>query len=739
MNRIIRAAFSRLKTTVRPCRRARTTQPGLEPLEPRLTPYFGATTYLWTAMGDQTTWNDPLNWSHVDPLSFTPVSGSPTPGSNVVFPSRALLPKGSPTAINLNFSDINMPLASLTIEDTYTFTGNSIQVDSALSMPNSYAALAGSPTATFMNAGIVLAPGVEIETAANTTLQIASPTNPTGLVLTIGGAVEKTGEGRLIIDTQTVQYANSASVQPIPFDLLGGVTELGASVSLTGVGFQVGQYASLQTADNTVVTLGPISGTGTIELLGTSAVGDTTALSIFVSAALVDSFTGSIIGQGQLATVGFGTLVLSSIDFAGAGTVVARSGTLDVNGPISAGGLSVGTLGTLGGLGEWSISGSVAFQTGSTLDLTIDGTTPGSGYTQIADASASGVDLGGARLTASLGYEYQVGDQLTIISSPAVTGSFANVVAGVVLLGPSVPFAVGSTGGVTISPLRSITTTSLASVSNPSHPGLPVTIVAAVSTRTASVSNGVVNFVENGNVVATVPVSNGQTTYTTSFPTIGDASFQAVYLGDGPDQASASGVITQAIVPYATTTVIASSLDPSSLGDPVSLVAQVTTAAGPVTTGSVAFRQGSRLLGVETLNGGGFASLVMGGLTVGTARIQAIYQGSVNDLSSVSAVLAQRVLPAATTTALAVESFRTRKGALRYELAASVANSAGLTPLGIVVFKKDGRVIAQSRLANGQAVFLFGPHAIPRGRFVAYYRGAPRFQASVSGVIEGVG
>ncbi len=690
-------------------------------------------------MGDQTTWNDPLNWSHVDPLSFTPVSGSPTPGSNVVFPSRALLPKGSPTAINLNFSDINMPLASLTIEDTYTFTGNSIQVDSALSMPNSYAALAGSPTATFMNAGIVLAPGVEIETAANTTLQIASPTNPTGLVLTIGGAVEKTGEGRLIIDTQTVQYANSASVQPIPFDLLGGVTELGANVSLTGVGFQVGQYASLQTADNTVVTLGPISGTGTIELLGTSAVGDTTALSIFVSAALVDSFTGSIIGQGQLATVGFGTLVLSSIDFAGAGTVVARSGTLDVNGPISAGGLSVGTLGTLGGLGEWSISGSVAFQTGSTLDLTIDGTTPGSGYTQIADASASGVDLAGARLTASLGYEYQVGDQLTIISSPAVTGSFANVVAGVVLLGPSVPFAVGSTGGVTISPLRSITTTTLASVSNPSHPGLPVTIVAAVSTRTASVSNGVVNFVENGNVVATVPVSNGQTTYTTSFPTIGDASFQAVYLGDGPDQASASGVITQAIVPYATTTVIASSLDPSSLGDPVSLVAQVTTAAGPVTTGSVAFRQGSRLLGVETLNGGGFASLVMGGLTVGTARIQAIYQGSVNDLSSVSAVLAQRVLPAATTTALAVESFRTRKGALRYELAASVANSAGLTPLGIVVFKKDGRVIAQSRLANGQAVFLFGPHAIPRGRFVAYYRGAPRFQASVSGVIEGVG
>ncbi len=711
---------------------------GLEPLEPRLTPYFGATTYLWTAMGDQTTWNDPMNWSHVDPFTFMPETGSPTPGSNVVFPSRAFLPNGSPTTISFNFSYVNMPLASLAIDDTYTFTGNSIEIDGALSIPNSYAARDGSPTATFLNTGIVLAPGAELETAANATIQLASPTDPTGLALTIGGAVEKTGPGQLIIDTQTIQYANSASVQPIPFDLLGGTTELGASTSLIGVGFNVGPYASLQIADQAATTLGPISGSGTIQLLGTSAAGDATALSVFVSAAVVDTFTGQIIGQGRFAMVGYGTLVVSGIDFGGMGTVVAQSGTLDVNGPLSAGGLETGVLGTLGGLGEWSISGPVAFQAGSTLDLTIDGTTPGTGYTQISDASAAGVALGGARLAATIGYPYQVGDQLAIVVSPAVTGAFANVAGGVVLLGPSVSFAVTPTGGVTISPLQSLTTTTLASASNPSHPGLPITITANVTTRTTSVSSGTVSFLENGAVVATVPLANGQASYTTTFPTIGGVAFQAVYNGSGPNLSSVSGVLDQSIVPFATTTVIASASNPTALGVPVILYAQVTTMAGPVTTGSVVFRRGSQFLGAAALDGAGLASLAVGGLPVGTARIQAIYQGSANDLGSVSPVLVQRILPAVTTTTLAFGSFTTRKGALRDELTAAVRSSAGLVPMGMVVFKKNGRAIGQARLKNGQAVFVFGPRAIPRGAFVAFYRGAPRFRASVSAAIDGV-
>lgn len=739
MSHSLRNVFSTLKNAAR-SRRSRIAKPGLETLETRLTPYFGAATYLWNALGDQTTWNDPMNWSHVDPTTFSPVSGTPTPYSNIIFPPLDLLPRGSPSTIDFNFSDINFPMASLTVEDSYTFTGNSIEVDGSLSLPDSFSALGGPTTATFLLSGVTLGLGAAVDPAASATVQLGSATDPTGLVLTLGGEIDKTGPGQLIIDTQTIQYPNSAAVLPIPFALLGGVTELAASTNMTGIGFQISGGASLQIADNAAVTVGPISGSGTIQLLGTSAAGDATSLAIFVSAAVVDSFTGSIIGQGQLVTTGFGTLVLSSIDFGGVGTVTAQSGTLDVNGPISAGALQMGPLGTLGGLGEWTISGPVVFLAGSTLNVTIDGTTPGTGYTQIADASTQGVNLGGAKLTATLGYEYQAGDLLTIIASSLVTGSFANVVRGTVFLGPSVPFAVSSAGGVTISPLQSITTTTLESSQNPSNPGMPVTLTAVVSTRTTSVSEGLVSFLENGNVVAGSQVSNGQASYTTTLPTVGAAVFQAVYSGYGPDLGSSSGAFSQAIAPFTTTTVIGSVDNPSPLGSPTEFVALVETPSGPVTTGSVAFRRGNRLLGVAPLNQAGYANLVVSGLLIGTVRVQAIYQGDANHLGSVSPVLVQRIGRVSTMTTLTLDTFTTRKGRTRYALVAQVAitQDVGLIPLGMVVFKANNRVLGHARLKNRQAVVVFGPRPILLENFIAYYRGGPHFlpsEADLQGVV----
>ena len=59
---------------------------------------------------------------------------------------------------------------------------------------------------------------------------------------------------------------------------------------------------------------------------------------------------------GQLAMQGDGTLTLGGIDFGGGGSIDVILGTLDVDGPISAGTLQVGE-GTFGGLGAWHFSG----------------------------------------------------------------------------------------------------------------------------------------------------------------------------------------------------------------------------------------------------------------------------------------------------------------------------------------------------------------------------------------------
>ena len=68
-------------------------------------------------------------------------------------------------------------------------------------------------------------------------------------------------------------------------------------------------------------------------------------------------------------------------------------------------------------------------------------------------------------------------------------------------------------------------------------------------------------------------------------------------------------------------------------------------ATGPVTAGTVTFQFGKILLGTIPLNSSGTASVSLDSLPVGTARIQAIYNGSTNDSSSVSPVLKQTVRP----------------------------------------------------------------------------------------------
>ena len=129
--------------------------------------------------------------------------------------------------------------------------------------------------------------------------------------------------------------------------------------------------------------------------------GDSTSLTVAVPNATTDHFGGLIDGIGQFIAGGNGTLSTGTIDFAGAGSIQVLGGTLDVDGSISAGTLDV--WGTLGGLGLWNFSGGVVFQSGSTFDVTLDGTTPGTQYTQlVATNTTSGVNLGYATLAAAV-------------------------------------------------------------------------------------------------------------------------------------------------------------------------------------------------------------------------------------------------------------------------------------------------------------------------------------------------
>jgi hypothetical protein len=164
------------------------------------------------------------------------------------------------------------------------------------------------------------------------------------------------------------------------------------------------------------------------------------------------------------------------------------------------------------------------------------------------------------------------------------------------------------------------------------------------------------------------------------------------------------------------------------------LIASVSAAGMPVTAGTVSFTAGNQLLGSVALGNDGTAQLSTSTLPAGEARIQAIYNGTADDLASLSPVLIQAVDRFTTTTSLTLAAQRGPDGRLRYLLVATViANgTTELTPVGTVVFRRNRAVIGRARLTGGTAVIAIGRHVPSRGRFVAAFQGSSRFRPSSS-------
>ena len=709
--------------------------PRLEILEPRLTP----STYVWTALGDGQTWNDPNNWVRLGPSKPDQPPAVPTPYSDVVFPPVATLPNGSSTTINFNFLYIYMPINSMTIEGSYTFTGNPVTIDQSLSLANPFTPQSGATTAKIQLAGLQLQPGVVVTTASGTTLQLGNTAAPTSLQLLLEGGLTKTGGGNLAIDAQSVLYSNVTTVLPIPVAINGGSITLGTSVNLTGVSFQINSQSGLVVADNVAAKVQSLTGTGLVNLAGTTAAGDQTSIAVAVPIGTSDQFGGLIDGTGSFNMAGNGTLTTGTIDFSGNGGLQVTAGTLDVFGSISSGTLQVAAGATFGGLGFWNFSGAVVFQGGSIFGVALDGTTPGTQYTQLVDSNtSSGVSLAYPTLLASVDYQYEVGDLFTIISAPIVTGAFQNVVGGQLILGAGVPFAAGNTAtAVTLAPLQSATTTELESSANSINPGQIVTFTASVNTRTAPASMGTVTFLLGSTVLATVPLGAGGTaSFSTDSLPIGSYGISAVYNGAGGEQGSQSAALIQTVVPYRTVTSLTGSPNPSLLGQPVTLTVSVTAAGAPVTVGTVTLERGSQVIAVVPITAAGTASASVSSLPVGTTGIQAIYSGSQNDLGSVSSVFKQTVSPLPTATTLYLVTQSLPRGRIEYVLVAAVAPTGGnppSAPAGVVVFRRNGKTLGKAKITGGVAQLVLG-RSRPSSKltFIAAFQGSSQFQASTS-------
>ncbi len=231
----------------------------------------------------------------------------------------------------------------------------------SLSLNNPYTSTSNGAVTDLEFGGLTLASGATIYTQTGSTLQLGTTASATGFLLTLQGAMTKTGGGQLLVDTSSISFPTTALQLPVPVSIAGGSMTLGDSVQLSAVNFDVASNAALIIADDAVAGIRSLTGTGNVNLAGTTAAGDTTSLTILVPNSNTDVFGGLIGGTGQFIMGGFGDLTTGSINFQGAGGITAASGSFQVNGTLSAGSLQVNSTATFGGLGTWSFTGPSSF------------------------------------------------------------------------------------------------------------------------------------------------------------------------------------------------------------------------------------------------------------------------------------------------------------------------------------------------------------------------------------------
>ena len=201
----------------------------------------------------------------------------------------------------------------------------------------------------------------------------------------------------------------------------------------------------------------------------------------------------------------------------------------------------------------------------------------------------------------------------------------------------------GSTSAPVIQVVLVATTTSLTSSPNPSTYGQTVAFTATVTSSLGvpPPDGEIISFMKGTTVLGTGTLSGGSANFMTSTLPVGTNAIKAVYGGDSSLPGSTSNVVKQVVSKATTTTVLASSLNPSNVGQSVTFTASVTPKFGGTITGSLTFYDGTTALKTVALSGG-VAKFTTSTLTSGTHSITATYNGSAS-FSGSSGSLTQTV------------------------------------------------------------------------------------------------
>jgi len=293
----------------------------------------------------------------------------------------------------------------------------------------------------------------------------------------------------------------------------------------------------------------------------------------------------------------------------------------------------------------------------------------------------------------------------------------------------------GSSGSLNQTVNQATTTTTLTSSLNPSGLDSPVTFTATITPQYGGQATGTVTFKDGGTMLGSTGVSGNAASLTISGLAIGTHSITATYSGDPNFTGSTSTPYVQVVTKATTTTTLASSVNPSVQGKPVTFTAEVSSLAG-TPTGKIQFLNGTTVLATKKLTSGS-AKFVTSELPPGVNIITAVYEGDSNDSGSTSTAVNQIVLAATKTTLSSSPNPSTYGEAVTFT--AVVASGAGTPPDGeSVSFMKGKTVLGTGTLSGGSATFTTSTLKIGTTTVEAVYGGDPNFAGSTSNKVKQV-
>ncbi len=296
--------------------------------------------------------------------------------------------------------------------------------------------------------------------------------------------------------------------------------------------------------------------------------------------------------------------------------------------------------------------------------------------------------------------------------------------------------------------VRGGTTVTVSTSPAPSGLNQPMTFTANVAAAAPAMGApaGTMRFFDGTTLLGTGTLSGGSASLTTAGLTAGLHSIEARYDGDASFE-TGSGTASHTVNSAASTPTItiASSRNPSTVGQSVTLTATLTMTSGPV-DGSVQFYDGAALLGMSSIVSGS-ATFTTTELAAGSHAITVRYPGSASAPPVISSVFVQAVGASgwknrATSTTLSASPNPSSLGAA-VTLTANVTGSNG-TPAGTVLFMVNGEVVGApvtlTTISSSTARATLVVSGLAGGRHVvtATYLGSSNYKGSTATVTQTV-